>query len=115
MGAISDWRLSTNPSCTMKFDKSFLRSKVARRMLGFFLLAAFIPILLLAYLSYSESTQFLVKQTNIRLDAASDVYKKSIYEKLLLADQLLYDVIQRSFEHEWADDIEQQLSKRFMV
>ena len=113
MGAISDWRLSTNPSCTMKFDKSFLRSKVARRMLGFFLLAAFIPILLLAYLSYSESTQFLIKQTNVRLDAASDVYKKSIYEKLLLADQLLYDVIQRSFEHEWADDIEQQLSKRF--
>ena len=70
----------------MLLEKNFLLSKVARRMLGFFVMAAFIPILLLAYLSYWESTQLLLKETHTRLEAASDVYKKSIYERLLLSD-----------------------------
>ena len=97
----------------MLLEKNFLLSKVARRMLGFFVMAAFIPILLLAYLSYWESTQLLLKETHTRLEAASDVYKKSIYERLLLSDQLLFDLVQRFSEQEWSTNIERQLHSRF--
>lgn len=97
----------------MLLEKNFLLSKVARRMLGFFVMAAFIPILLLAYLSYWESTQLLLKETHTRLEAASDVYKKSIYEKLLLSDQILFDLVQRFSEQEWPTNIERQLHNQF--
>ena len=76
----------------MRLEKKFLRSKVARRMLTFFVLSAFIPVLFLAFLSYWESNQLLVKQAHTRLDAVTDIYKSSIYDKLLLLDQTLKDV-----------------------
>ncbi|MFZ1852920.1 MAG: EAL domain-containing protein [Nitrosomonas sp.] len=82
-------------------------------MLAFFVLAAFIPIFLLAYLSYWESTQLLIKEAHTRLEATSDVYKKSIYERLLLSDQLLFDLIQRSSKQQWPIDAKQQLNHRF--
>lgn len=94
-------------------EKHLLLSKVARRMLVFFVLAAFIPILLLAYLTYWESTQLLIKEAHTRLEAASDVYKKSIYEKLLLSDQLLFDLVQRFSKQQWPMNAEQQLNNRF--
>lgn len=97
----------------MLSKKHLLLSKVARRMLGFFVLAAFIPILLLAYLSYWESTQLLVKEAHTRLEAVSDVYKKSIYEKLLLSNQLLFDLVQRFSTQQWPVNVEQQLNNRF--
>lgn len=73
----------------MKLEKNIFQSKVARRMLAFFVLSAFIPVFFLAILSYWESNRMLVKQAHTRLGAASDTYTKSIYDRLLLIDQQL--------------------------
>ncbi len=93
-------------------EKKFLRSKVARRMLAFFILSAFIPVLFLAFLSYWESNQLLVKQAHSRLDAASDIYRTSIYDRLLLLDQSIKDVIQY-LANDKSAEIEEPLRNRF--
>jgi len=73
----------------MKLDGTFLRSKVARRVLLSFLLAAFVPFLFLAVLYYMEANRMLVQQSQIELQGASGRYGRTIYDRLLIADQLL--------------------------
>jgi diguanylate cyclase (GGDEF)-like protein len=73
----------------MKLDGTFLRSKVARRVLLSFLLAAFIPFAFLATLYYMEANRMLVQQSQVALQGASGRYGRTIYDRLLLADQLL--------------------------
>lgn len=98
---------------SMKLEKKFLQSKVARRMLLFFFLSAFIPILFLALLAYSESNKMLANQTHSRLDAISDNYNHFILDRLILADQLLTDVAQQSSTHDQLISSKQSLSSRF--
>jgi len=62
-------------------------------MLMFFVLATFIPVFFLAYLSYSESNDMLLKKAHHQLAAASNSYNKVIYERLLLAEQVLQDTV----------------------
>jgi len=73
----------------VRLEGTFLRSKVARRVLLFFVLAAFIPFLFLAVLYFVESNRMLVRQGHIQLLAASSAYGRAVYDRLLLADQLL--------------------------
>jgi hypothetical protein len=73
----------------MKLESTFLRSKVARRVLLLFVLAAFIPFLVLSVLYFVESNRSLVRQGHIRLQTAGASYGRTIYDRLLLADQLL--------------------------
>ena len=73
----------------MRLDGTFLRSKVARRVLLSFLLAAFIPFLFLAVLYYMEANRMLVRQSQIALEGTSGRYGRTIYDRLALADQLL--------------------------
>ena len=73
----------------MRLNGTFLRSKVARRVLLSFLLAAFIPFLFLAILYYMEANRMLVRQSQIALQGASGRYGRTIYDRLLMADQLL--------------------------
>ncbi|MDR4514435.1 EAL domain-containing protein [Nitrosomonas sp.] len=77
----------------MKPEKKIFHSKVARRMLMFFVLSTFIPVSFLAYLSYSESNDMLLKKAHHQLAAASNSYNKVIYERLLLAEQVLQDAV----------------------
>ena len=98
----------------MKLENKFLRSKVARRMLTFFVLSAFIPVLFLAFLSYWESNRLLVKQAHIRLDYVSDIYKTSIYDRLLMLDQTLKEVSPRLTEDKLPKTLETQLSEKFL-
>lgn len=97
----------------MRLEKKFLRSKVARRMLTFFVLSAFIPILFLAFLSYWESNRLLVKQAHTRLDSVSDNYKTSIYDRLLLLNQALKEVSLTLTEDKRPTNLETQLSGKF--
>ncbi|MFZ1766010.1 MAG: EAL domain-containing protein [Candidatus Nitrotoga sp.] len=97
----------------MGLEKKFLRSKVARRMLAFFILSAFIPVLFLAFLSYWESNRLLVEQAHTRLNSASAIYKTSIYDRLLILDQLLNDVSQRLTENTLPTNLEAQFSEKF--
>jgi len=86
----------------MKFEKNIFRSKVARRMLTFFVLAAFIPVLFLAILSYWESNQMLMKQAHSRLSVASKTYDLAIYDRLLSIDQHLKIVINYLANDNWS-------------
>ncbi|HXV11352.1 MAG TPA: EAL domain-containing protein [Burkholderiales bacterium] len=73
----------------MRLEGTFLRSKVARRVLLLFLLAAFIPFLALSYLYFVESNRALVRESHVRLQATSASFGRTIYDRLLLADKLL--------------------------
>ncbi|KPK54484.1 MAG: hypothetical protein AMS22_05725, partial [Thiotrichales bacterium SG8_50] len=73
----------------MRLEGTFLRSKVARRVLLLFLLAAFIPFLVLSYLYFVGSNEALVREAHVRLQATSASYGRTIYDRLLLADKLL--------------------------
>ncbi|MBL0037661.1 MAG: hypothetical protein IPP36_02280 [Nitrosomonadales bacterium] len=97
----------------MGLEKKFIRSKVARRMLAFFILSAFISVLFLAFLSYWESNRLLVEQAHTRLNSASAIYKTSIYDRLLILDQLLNDVSQRLTENTLPTNLEAQFSEKF--
>lgn len=82
-------------------------------MLVFFMLSAFIPIVFLALLSYWESNRLLVKQAHTRLYADGDIYKKSIYDRLLFSNQLLKDVVQRLSANDLLLATEKQFGNRF--
>jgi len=72
----------------MRLEGTFLRSKVARRVLLFFVLPRS-SLLFLAVLYFVESNRVLVRQGHIQLLAASSAYGRTVYDRLLLADQLL--------------------------
>ncbi|MBX3617307.1 EAL domain-containing protein [Nitrosomonas sp.] len=97
----------------IKLEKKFLRSKVARRMLLFFMLAAFLPVLFLAFLAYWESNKLLVTQAHTRLDATSNIYKTSIYDRLLLLNQELKEISQHISQDPLSTELEVRLRNRF--
>ncbi len=70
----------------MKLDKTFLRSKVARRVFALFILCALLPITLLALVSFSHVSSQLNEQTKKRLHRESKAVGMSIYERLLFLE-----------------------------
>jgi diguanylate cyclase (GGDEF)-like protein len=96
----------------MKSRQKIFRSRVARRMLMFFILSTFIPVSFLAYLSYSESNDMLLKKAHHQLDAAANSYNKVIYDRLLLAEQVLQDAALKLVQGAGAFDTDNQLIQR---
>lgn len=70
----------------MKLDKTFLRSKVARRVFALFIICALLPITLLAIVSFSHVSSQLNEQTKKRLHRESKAVGMSIYERLLFLE-----------------------------
>jgi diguanylate cyclase (GGDEF)-like protein len=70
-------------------DRSFFRSRVARRVFLLFVISALVPILALALLSMSQVEQLLTQQGYIKLGRAGKAYGMSVYERLLLVETLL--------------------------
>lgn len=70
----------------MKFDRTFLRSKVARRILMLFILCALLPIAALAFISFSHVTKQLHEQSQRRLHQASKAAGLAIFERLLFLE-----------------------------
>ena len=70
----------------MKFEKAFLRSKVAQRIAGLFILCALIPIVTLAILSFNQVTRHLREQSLTRLHQTSKSMSMAIYERLLFLE-----------------------------
>lgn len=81
-------------------------------MLMFFILSTFIPVSFLAYLSYSESNDMLLKKAHHQLDAAANSYNKVIYDRLLLAEQVLQDAALKLVQGADAFDTDNQLIQR---
>ncbi len=67
----------------MKFEATFLRSKVAQRIFILFILCALIPIITLTLLSYTQVTNQLNEQSRSRLRQATKTAGLGIYERLL--------------------------------
>ena len=70
----------------MKFEITFLRSKVARRIFILFISCALVPIVFLAILSFSHVTKQLNEQSQRRLYQASKAMGQNILERLLILE-----------------------------
>ena len=70
----------------MKFEKTFLKSKVAQRIAFLFILCALIPIISLAILSFNQVTKQLRGQSLARLRQTSKTLSMAIYERLLFLE-----------------------------
>ncbi len=66
----------------MKIELTFLRSKVARRVFGLFILCALVPILTLAIASFSQVTKQLYEESQSRLHQSSKALGISVFERL---------------------------------
>ena len=65
------------------FSISLLQSRVARRMLGLFVLCALVPTSILGWVSYRQVTDQLILQTSARLKQESKSQGMAIYNYLL--------------------------------
>lgn len=97
----------------MKLEGTFLRSRVARRVWLLFLLAAFIPFIVLSILYFRESNQALLREAHIRLQTTSASFRSTIYDRLLLADQLLRTAAGELRNDNAATVVREHLSKTF--
>lgn len=70
----------------MKFDTTFLRSKVARRMFMLFVFCALLPLTALAVISFSHVSKQLHTQSLKRLHHQSKAVGMTIYERLLFLE-----------------------------
>ena len=70
----------------MKIDKTFLRSKVARRIFLLFISCALLPITVLAVLSFRHVTSQLNKQAQERLEQAAKAMSMNLFERLLFLE-----------------------------
>jgi HAMP domain-containing protein len=70
----------------MKIDKTFLRSKVARRIFLLFISCALLPITVLAVLSFRHVTSQLKKQSQERLEQAAKAMSMHLFERLLFLE-----------------------------
>ncbi len=67
------------------FNATTLRSTVARRILGVFLLCALVPFAGLLVLSYHQVTAFFNEKTQRQLRAMAKTFGMDVYERLLLS------------------------------
>ena len=72
----------------MKIDVTFLRSKVARRILVLFIVSALVPIVTLAILSFSQVTGYFNDQTQKHLHQAGKAVGMAIFERVAQEDLL---------------------------
>ena len=70
----------------MKIDKSFLHSKLARRIFLMFVTCTLLPIAGLFILSYKQVTTQLNSQNHKRLKQSAKLYCLSVYERLLFLE-----------------------------
>ena len=70
----------------LKIKEKFTRSSVAKRIFYLFIVAAFLPALALAVLSYSQVRDLLLEQSRDRMSHTTRTYALAVYERMLLAD-----------------------------
>jgi hypothetical protein len=76
-------------------DRTFLRSRVARRIFGLFLVSAFVPVLVLAALAWHQLRQTNEAHARDRLQARSSAYARALHERLLNASLALQTLAAR--------------------
>src|SRR5215204_4221441 len=76
----------------MTFPSTPLRSRFGRRLLALFLGCAFVPMAVLATLSYRHVKQQLYRQSENRLEQANLALGQAIFDRLLLLDATLKSI-----------------------
>ena len=76
----------------MRIEGSFLRSKVARRIVWFFILSALLPIAATVLLSFGQVRHQLLEQGHARLRQTSESFAASVRDRLLAAEHSVEDV-----------------------
>ena len=76
----------------MKLERGFLRSKVARRVFGLFVLSALIPMVITAVLSLFQVSTVLTEQHQAQLFHISKNYSMTILHRLQLAQARLEEI-----------------------
>ena len=79
----------------MRIEGTFLRSKVARRIVSFFVLSALVPIAATALLSLGQVQNLLIEQGHARLAQTSEGYAASLYDRLLAVEQRTREIAAR--------------------
>jgi HAMP domain-containing protein len=79
-------------STKQKIKEKFLRNSVAKRIFYLFIVAAFLPALALAVLSYSQVHDLLLEQSRDRMDHTTRTYALAVYERMLLADNSIKQI-----------------------
>lgn len=73
----------------MKLGTSFLTTRIARRFFLLFLVCAFIPTSILAYLSYSRVMNQMEEQSYVRLQKETKAYGMGLFDRLVHMHHLL--------------------------
>src|SRR5688572_25395226 len=76
----------------MTFPSTPLRSRFGRRLLALFVGCAFVPMAVLALLSYRHVKQQLYRQSENRLQQANLALGQAIFDRLLLLDATLKSI-----------------------
>ena len=92
----------------MTLKGNFLRSKIARRTVTFFIVSALVPIAATAMLSLGEIQKLLVEQSHSRLAETSARYATSLHDRLLAARQQMQELSARGDLDEGLNDEERQ-------
>lgn len=73
----------------LRFEETFLRSAVARRVFFLFVLSAFVPVVMLGALSYDHVRRVINEQAQRQLAQAGSAYARALYDRLLGAQFIL--------------------------
>lgn len=73
----------------MQLNATLMNGRLARRILILFIISTLIPLLVLASLYRFQVNTLLLEKTETELDAASSTYASALYDRLLLADDVL--------------------------
>jgi hypothetical protein len=73
----------------MQLNATLMNGRLPRRILILFIISTLIPLLVLAALYRFQVNTLLLEQTETELDAASSAYASVLYDRLLLADDVL--------------------------
>ncbi|MBD3671329.1 MAG: EAL domain-containing protein [Gammaproteobacteria bacterium] len=92
----------------MQLTRGLFTSKVARRLLGLFVLSAILPILFTAILSFTQVRSLLEKNGREQLESLSKTYGLSIHDRLNYSDQLITQLAAqlRQGDDEYKDNLE---------
>ena len=98
----------------MKIEGALLRSRIARRIVAFFVASALIPLAVTVVLSLDEVRNLQLEQSQARLALASAGYAASLQDRLLAVDQRLREIsMRRAVGAVWNGDERQLLRRQF--
>jgi len=97
----------------MRIEGTFLRSKVARRIVSFFVLSALVPIAATALLSLGQVQDLLIEQGHARLAQTSEGYAASLYDRLLAVEHPVREIAARAGAAAPDDEERQRLRRQF--